>query len=234
MLSGNTDCYQPIERKLGLTRKILEVFSKYRHPVGIITKNDLVLRDIDILKKLNDFSLVQVNLSITTLDEDLRRMMEPRTSSISNRLKAVEKLSSEGIPVNIMMAPVIPSLNSQEMPAIMKKVSEAGALSASYTILRLNGQIANIFSDWLKKNLPDRAEKVLNHVKSFHGGQLNDSQFGRRMRGEGEIARSIKAVYEVSKRKYFDGKYLPKMSTEHFLGSNPEQLDLFKGLNTEE
>jgi len=160
MLSGNTDCYQPIERKMEITREILKVFLKYRHPVGIITKNDLVLRDLDILEQLNEFNLVHVNLSITTLNEDLRRILEPRTSSVANRLKAVQKLSEANIPVNVMMAPVIPALNSQEMPNLMKSLSEAGALSTSYTILRLNGKIGDIFTDWLEKNLPDRAEKV--------------------------------------------------------------------------
>lgn len=209
MLSGNTDCYQPQEKKFEITRSMLKVLAQYRHPVSIISKNSLVLRDIDILQDLAADNLVHVYISITTLNEELRRAMEPRTASSIKRLKTVETLAKANIPVGIMNAPIIPGLNHHEIPAILKAASEHGALNAGMTIVRLNGSIGKIFEDWLQKNFPDRFDKVWNQISSMHGGDVNDSQFGRRMRGEGNIADAIHQLFRSSKKKYFVNKSMP-------------------------
>ena len=167
MLSGNTDCYQPIEKKLKITRAILEVLLKYKNPVSIITKNMLVLRDLDLLQQLAQNQLVHVNVSITTINEKLRRKLEPRTVSVKNRLKVIEELSKNDIPVNVMIAPVIPGLNSAEIPKIIKEIADRGAMSAAYTIVRLNGSIGDIFTDWIHKTFPDKAEKVLHQIAEW-------------------------------------------------------------------
>ena len=217
VLSGNTDCYQPIERKLGITRKLLEVFLKYRHPVGIITKNALILRDLDILKPLAELNLVRVMISITTLNETLRRVLEPRTASVIQKLNTIKTLCEAGIPVGVMMAPVIPSLTDSEILPLSKKVSEAGASSLGYTILRLNGPVAELFENWLKVHYPDRADRILNQTRSIHGGQLGDSRFGSRMSGEGEVASIVKKQFDLARKKYFDKR-----------ASTPLNLFLFK------
>ncbi|MEW6467888.1 MAG: PA0069 family radical SAM protein [Bacteroidota bacterium] len=206
MLSGNTDCYQPVERKEKITRAMLEVLLKYRHPVGIISKNALVLRDIDILKELARHKLVHVMISITSLNEDLRQLMEPRTVTARRRLQVIEQLSRNGIPAGVMTAPIVPGLNSDEIPALIKAAAEHGADCAGYTFVRLNGAIGDIFTDWIHKNFPDRAEKVLNHIRSAHGGNLNDSRFGVRMRGEGNISQSINQLFKAAVRKYLNGR----------------------------
>ena len=216
MLSGNTDCYQPQEKKFEIIRSILKVLAQYRHPVSIISKNSLVLRDIDILKDLAADNLVHVYISITTLNEELRRAMEPRTASSIKRLKTVEELAKANIPVGIMNAPIIPGFNQHEIPAILKAASEHGALNAGMTVVRLNGSIGKIFEDWLQKNFPDRYEKVWNQISSMHGGNLNDSQFGRRMRGEGNIADAIHQLFRSSKKKYFTGKSMPAYDLTKF------------------
>lgn len=227
MLSGNTDCYQPIEKKLELTRAILQVLWKYKHPVGIITKNSLILRDIDILSKMARNNLVRVSISITTLDEKLRQVLEPRTSSVNNRLNTVKKLAENGIPVNVMMAPIIPGLNEHEIFKIGEWVSSLGAKSIHYTMVRLNGDVATIFENWLEKTFPDRAEKILNKIKSTHGGSLNDSRFGKRMVGEGKIAEIIKKQFTLMKKKYFPaGEPVPLNFELHRQIKNP-QLELF-------
>lgn len=202
MFSGNTDCYQPIERKLGITRQMLEVLLRFRHPAGMITKNQLILRDIDILQEMAKLKLVHVMVTITTLKEELRLKMEPRTATAKNRLKVIEQLKKSGIPVGVMTAPIIPGLNSTEIPELIKAAGEHGAGSAGMTIVRLNGAIGDIFTDWIYKNFPDAAEKVLNHIKEAHGGQVNDSRFGARMRGEGNIAASIKQLFKMAVKKY--------------------------------
>jgi DNA repair photolyase len=228
MLSGNTDCYQPLERKMEITRKMLQVLLKYKHPVGIITKNSLILRDLDILKPMAQMNLVHVTISITTLDEKLRRVMEPRTASAQKRLETVKVLSENGIPVNVNVAPIIPSINSDEIPAILKAAADAGALHAAYTIVRLNGDIGEIFRDWVHKNFPDRAEKVLHQIESCHGGTLNDSRWGIRMSGEGKIAESIEQLFSVARAKYFAGREFPGYDYSLFDNSkNREQLSLF-------
>ncbi len=227
MLAGNTDCYQPIERKLEITRSILEVLYKYRHPVSIITKNSLILRDLDILQKLAEHNLVHVSISVTTLDEDLRRLLEPRTASVRSRLFTIEKLAKQGIPVNVMFAPVIPGLNDHEVFKIAEWTSRLGASSMGSTLVRLNGDVGVIFEDWLRKSFPDRAEKVLNKIKACHGGQLNDSRFGKRMSGEGNFAEIIWNQVKLAKKKFFEGKEIPPYNLDlHEQMKNP-QLTLF-------
>jgi DNA repair photolyase len=215
-LSGNTDCYQPAEKKFKITRQLLEVFVKYKHPVAIISKNSLILRDIDLLQELAKHQLVRAIISITTLKEELRQKMEPRTATIKNRLRVIEELNKNGIPCGVMNAPIIPGLNSSETPAVIKAAADHGALYAGYTIVRLNGALAEIFTDWVKKTFPDAAEKILNHIKSAHGGQLNDSRFGTRMRGEGEIAASIRQLFYSSVKKYLSGRTVYELNLKAF------------------
>lgn len=202
MLSGNTDCYQPMERKYELTRGMLKVLLRFRHPVAIITKNALIRRDIDVLKEMAEHRLVQVMISITGLDEKLRLQLEPRTASYKLRLETIRTLNEAGIPVGVMAAPMIPGLNSHELPAILEAAVEAGAQYAGYTMVRLNGQVGEIFRDWLDKTFPDRADKVWHQIQACHGGKVNDSRFGVRMRGEGPIAESIRNLFTVSVRKF--------------------------------
>ena len=227
MFSGNTDCYQPIERKLKLTRACLEVFAKYRHPVGLITKNSLVLRDLDVLQDLAKDDLVHVMVSITTLDESLRRVMEPRTASGKQRLKVIQTLSEHNIPAGVMSAPMIPGLNDHEIPSILKASAEAGALACGYTMVRLNGSVGPVFEDWIQKAFPDRAEKVLRQIREVHGGSLSDSRFGQRMRGQGPFADAIKSLFKLSKQKYFKGRKMPPYNLEAFSPSGGKQLRLF-------
>lgn len=209
MLSGNTDCYQPAERKLGITRKLLQVFLRFKHPFGIITKNSLVERDIDVLSELAALKLVTVTLSLTTLDEKLKRTMEPRTSTAKGVLRTINKLSSAGIPVNVNVAPIIPSINDEGIFEVVKAVSENGASSAGYIVVRLNGHNGIIFEDWVTKNFPDRATKVLNQIKTMHDGKLNDSNFGRRMRGEGKFAELIRMQFALARQKFLKGRIIP-------------------------
>jgi len=225
MLSGNTDCYQPIEKQLGITRKLLEVLVKFRHPVSVITKNNLILRDIDLLKDLASENLVHVMISITTLDEKLRSQMEPRTSTAQLRLKAIETLTHAGIPTGVMNAPVIPGLNHHEIPSVLKAAAEHGAQTAGMTIVRLNGSIGEIFSDWLKRNYPDRHEKVMSQIAELHGGNVEDHVPGRRMEGSGNFARTIHDLFDVSKRKYFAGRSFPPYDLTRFRKSG--NLSLF-------
>ncbi len=225
MFSGNTDCYQPAEREFGLTRKMLEVCLKYRNPASVITKNGLILRDLELLQELSKNRLIKVILSITSLQEELRRILEPRTVSAAKRLQVIQRLSEAGIPVGINIAPIIPGLNDHEIPAIARAASEHGALWASYTAVRLNGSIASIFEDWIYKQFPTKAEKVLSQIKDLHGGKLNDSQFGRRMRGERKYAEHIRQLFQISVTKYFKDKEVPETNHDAFL--RPGQLSLF-------
>lgn len=227
VFSGNTDCYQPLERKLEITRKCLEVMLKWRHPTGIITKNSLILRDLDLLKELAKWNLIKVNISITSLSEETRRLLEPRTASIKQRLKTVEELSKNDIPVRVMMAPIIPSLNSHEILPLVKTVADLGAKDVSYTIVRLNGQIAEIFKDWAEKTIPDRAERILNQIADCHGGNLNDSQWSRRMRGSGIFAEQIKNTMILARKRYLSGQKMPDLDVSHFLQLKEGQLRLF-------
>ena len=215
-VSGNTDCYQPLEKEMGITRELLKVFARYRHPVGMITKNSLILRDLDLLQDLAKDSLVQVYISITTLDESLRRKMEPRTASAEKRLKTIEALAKAGVPVAVMNAPIIPGLNNQETPAILKAASDHGALSAGMTVVRLNGKLEEIFRDWLEKNFPDRCQKVMNQIAELHGGKVNDTEFGRRMKGSGVLAESIQTLFRFAKKTHFAGRAMPAFDLGKF------------------
>ncbi|SCY51413.1 PA0069 family radical SAM protein [Flavobacterium caeni] len=227
VMSGNTDCYQPAERQFQITRQCLEIFLKYKHPVGIITKNALVLRDLDLLKTLAKENLVGVNVSITSTNERTRLLLEPRTATIHKRLEAVRILSENGIPVNVMLAPIIPGINSHEILPLAKAAADAGALSIAHTVVRLNGAIGEIFTDWIQKAMPDRADKVLNQIKACHGGSLNDSQWGQRMRGEGEFAQMIKSQMNLAKKKFFAGRSFPVLNTNLHAPCKDGQLRLF-------
>lgn len=215
-LSGNTDCYQPAEQTYKLTRQLLAVFVRYGHPVGLITKNQLITRDIDLLQQLAAERLVHVYFSITTLDESVRRKMEPRTATTTAKFKAMEQLTKAGIPCGIMTAPVIPGLNSQDLPQIISQAANAGALQAGYTMLRLNGQIQYLFKDWLHKNFPDRAKKVWNQVATMHGGAVTDSHWGRRMRGQGPIAEAIRQMFHAAVRQHLPEGGMPAYALDRF------------------
>ena len=200
-MSGVTDCYQPIERKLKLTRGCLEVLAEFRNPVGIITKNFLVTRDIDFLSELARHNAVAVYISITTLDSELRKVMEPRTSPPAARLEAIRRLAQAGIHVGVLMAPIIPGLTDHEILAVLEAAANAGAKSAGHVTLRLPHAVAPLFEQWLQTHFPDRKEKVLNRLRTMRGGKLYDSQFGKRMRGEGIFADQIDQLFEVARRK---------------------------------
>ncbi len=227
MFSGNTDCYQPAEKKYRLTRQMLEILGRYRHPVGLITKNALINRDIDILTDLAKESLVHVAISITSLDEEVRRRLEPRTSSGAKRIQVIEKLSNAGIPVTVMFAPIIPSINDREVFDIAKASADAGAVRMNHTIVRLNGAVAEIFQDWLRKNYPDRYDRVIHQIESCHGGKLNDSRFGTRMRGEGNYAQIISQQLKLAKEKYFSGRVMPEYDLSLYPKYRDGQLELF-------
>ena len=227
VLSGNTDCYQPAEKQFKITRSLLETFLKYRHPVGIITKNALIQRDLDIIKKLAEYKLIHVNISITSLEEKTRRLLEPRTASVKKRLETVKELADLGVPVRVMTAPIIPGINSHEVLPLIKAAADHGASSVGYTVVRLNGAIGGIFENWIRTAMPDRADKVLNQIAACHGGNLNDSQFGRRMRGSGEFAKQIQAQMELGRKKYLKGRTVEPLNCELFEQYRHGQLSLF-------
>ncbi|MFH4969159.1 PA0069 family radical SAM protein [Gaetbulibacter sp. M240] len=227
VMSGNTDCYQPAEQQFEITRQCLEVFLKYKHPVGIITKNALILRDLDLLEALAKDKLVTVSISITSLSEDTRRILEPRTVSIKKRLETVKVLSENGIPVNVMLAPIIPSINSHEILPLAKAASEHGASSIGHIVVRLNGAVGLLFKDWIEKTMPERAEKVLHQIEACHEGHLNDSEFGRRMRGSGKIAQQINDLMRLAKHKYFRENEKPTLNKELHDVHKDGQLKLF-------
>lgn len=216
MLSGNTDPYQPAEKKFKITRQILKTFLKYRNPVSIITKNSLILRDKELLKNLAELNLVHVMISVTTVNESLRRNLEPRSATATKRLKVIEELAEAGIPVGVMAAPIIPGLNMNEIPTIVEGAASAGACDVSHAMLRLNGQIEDIFRSWLMAVYPDRAAKVMNQVQSVHGGQAGDNQFMKRMLGEGRIAEMASQMLKTAKKKYMKKSGFPEFDTNHF------------------
>lgn len=201
MVSGNTDCYQPAERNFKLTRRCLEVLAEFRNPVGVITKNRLVTRDIDILSELAGFRAAQVTLSITTLDPELHGRMEPRASTPQARLDAIRELHEAGIPTGVMIAPVIPGLTDHEIPSILKAAVDAGASSAGYVLLRLPLGVKDLFQDWLERHYPERKDKVLSRIRQTRAGKLYKSGFGNRMSGEGLIADMISDIFHLSCRK---------------------------------
>lgn len=223
-LSGNTDCYQPLERKLQITRRLLEVLWRYRNPAGIITKNRLIVRDIDLLQKMARLNLVHVYLSVTTLNEELRSKMEPRTATARLRLQTIRELSEAGIPVGIMMAPVIPGLNDHEIMKVAEAVAAQGARCMGYTVVRLNGTIGEVFEKWLRENFPDRLNKVWNQIKSLHGGVVHDSRFGKRLSGEGRWAEMIRQTVRMAQRRYFKGRSMPAYNCSAFRRSGMAEL----------
>ena len=200
-MSGVTDCYQPVERKLGITRRCLEVLAEFRNPVGIVTKNHLVTRDLDLLAELARHQAAVVFVSITTLDAALAAKLEPRASLPAHRLDAVRALAQAGVPVNVMVAPVIPAITDHEMPRILEAAAAAGANSAAYVLLRLPHAVAPLFENWVERHFPERKEKVLNRIRELRGGKLNDANFGSRMTGQGIFAEQIEKMFEVTCRR---------------------------------
>ena len=227
MFSGNTDCYQPAEKKFELTRKMLEILWEFRHPVSMITKNSLILRDLDIFKKMAAHDLVHVSITLTTLNEDLRSRLEPRTATAAQRLKTIETLAAEGIPVNVMMAPIIPGLNDHEILKMAETVSQLGADSIAHTVVRLDGDIAEIFTDWLERNFPDRKDKVLNKIRSCHAGELGDNRYGKRMSGDGQIAAMISAQMKLARQRFFQNKKLHPYNLDLYEQRRNPQMKLF-------
>jgi len=228
VLSGNTDCYQPAEKHLKITRKMLRVFELYNNPVGIITKNSLVERDIDILAPMAEKNLAQVIITINSMDESLRRKMEPRTASAAKKFQTIRKLTDAGIPVMLMISPIIPSINDNHLLEIMKKGAEAGAIAVTYVMVRLNGDVATIFKDWVQKAYPDKAERVIHQIESLHGGSTEDHRFSIRMRGEGNFADIIRQQFMLGKKKYFNDGSLPEVDSSLFKRFGNGQLSLFE------
>jgi DNA repair photolyase len=215
-MGTNTDPYQPVERELKITRSILKVLSDFNNPVGIVTKNHLVTRDIDILADMARRNLAEVFLSVTTLDKTLARDMEPRASAPHRRLDAVRELSAAGIPTGVMTAPMIPGLNDHEMEAILEAATEAGATRAGFTVLRLPLEIKDLFDEWLRANRPDRAEKVLSLIRQMRGGALYQAEFGLRMRGEGPIAQLLAARFSAAVKRLGLNKIRYRLDTLRF------------------
>ncbi len=214
--SGVTDCYQPVERRLELTRRCLEVCARFRQAVAIVTKNALLLRDLDILTEMARRNLVHVVVSVTTLDARLAHEMEPRASLPAQRLAMIERLSAAGVPVAVLIAPVVPGLTDSEIPAILERAAAAGAGSASYTLLRLPGAVQTIFLDWLQRVYPEKRPVVEARLRACRQGRLNDTRFGRRMRGEGPVAEMIAQVFRTAARRTgLDGD-LPPLNTSAF------------------
>lgn len=225
-MSGVTDCYQPIERRLQLTRRCLTVLAEFLNPVCIITKNFLVTRDLDLLRELAAHQAVMVHLSLTSLDRDLARMLEPRASLPNQRLAAIEALSKAGIPVGVLVAPVIPALNDHEVPAVLAAAKAAGAGWAGTEVLRLPLTVAPVFQQWLERHVPEKKDKILNRIRSIRGGKLNDPRFGSRMRGEGVFAEQISQMFYVARRKAGLAEEAPELSTAAFRRPEGAQLRL--------
>jgi len=227
-ISGVTDPYQPIERKLQLTRQCLEVLAEFRNPVIIITKNQLVARDVDLLKELASFDAAAVCVSVTTLDAELARVMEPRTSTPANRLEAIQTLAQAGVPVRVLVAPIIPGLTDHETPAIIKSAAKAGASHAGYVVVRLPHSVGELFEGWLEEHFPDRKKKVLNRIREMRGGKLNDPNFGTRMKGEGVFADQIRSMFRLACRKSgIEGGGM-ELSVSAFRRPPGPQLNLFE------
>ncbi len=199
-LSGNTDCYQPAERQLQLTRRCLQVLAEFRNPVGIITKSALVVRDIDILRELAAVGAAHVTLSITTLDRDLARRLEPRAAQPERRLEALRALSEAGIPTSVNVAPLIPGLNDEEIPRILAAAADAGAGQAAYVLLRLPKPVDVLFEQWVKENFPDRQARILGRIRECRSGFINDPRFKSRMRGEGVYAEQLGSLFRAAAR----------------------------------
>jgi DNA repair photolyase len=225
-LGANTDPYQPVERDLGITRGVLEVLAEHDHPVSVVTKSQLVLRDIDILSKMAAKRLASVFVSLTTLDPELARRMEPRASAPEKRLEAIRRLSAEGVPVGVLASPMIPALNDSELERILEQASSAGAEVAGYILLRLPLELKDLFAEWLEANYPTKAKHVLSLVRETRDGELYQSEFGKRMRGSGPYAALLEKRFQVAVRKYgLDGRR-PPLDTSRFHRTG-DQMRLF-------
>jgi DNA repair photolyase len=225
-MSGVTDCYQPIERRLQLTRRCLAVLAEFRNPVSLITKNYLVTRDLDLLRELAAHNAVAVNISINSLDSGLARRLEPRAASPEHRLAAVAALAQAGIPVGVLVAPVIPALNEHEMPGVLEAAASAGARWAGTEVLRLPLTVAPIFEQWLEQTVPQKKDKVLGRIRAIRGGKLNDARFGSRMKGEGIFAEQIAQMFHIACRKVGLPEEGSELSTSAFRRPGGSQLGL--------
>lgn len=227
-ISGVTDAYQPAERRLKVTRACLEVLTEFRNPVVVVTKSHLVTRDVDLLGELAADQAAKVTLSVTSLDPELARRMEPRAAAPARRLDAISRLAGAGIPTGVMVGPIVPGLTDHELPAILEAAAEAGASTASFIVLRLPFGVKELFTEWLKRNYPERRDKVLGRVKEVRSGRLNDARFGSRMRGEGPYAEQIRAMFEVTARRLGLDRSGAPLSTASFRPVAPGgQGDLF-------
>ncbi len=225
-IAGVTDPYQPVERRLRITRGCLTVLAKYRNPVAIITKSGLVTRDIDLLRELAEHGAAAVNVSITSLDDAVRRAMEPRASPPHERLRAVEALANAGIPVGVMVAPIVPGLTDSEIPALVAAAARAGARTVRPIVLRLPHGVADLFEAWLARHFPDRAAKVMSRIRSMRGGRRYDSRFFTRQRGEGVFADQIADLFELACRRAGVNENPVELSTAAFRRPGGEQLAL--------
>jgi DNA repair photolyase len=228
VMSGVTDCYQPVERRLKITRQCLEVLAEFRQPVGLITKNALITRDIDVLSELARYNAVSVTVSVTTLVRELQQILEPRTSIPSARLAAIHALAKAGIPIGVNVAPIIPGLTDHEMPAILNAAREAGAIRAGYTMIRLPYAVAPLFEKWLEVHRPLAKDKVLHRIREMRGGKLYDSRWGTRMTGEGIYAEHLDHLFDIAVRKAGFPDHTPHLTAEHFRRSSGPQLQLFE------
>lgn len=226
-LSGNTDCYQPCERVFEITRQLLETCLRYRHPVSIITKNGLITRDLDIIEELAKLNLISVNISLTTLNEELRRKLEPRTITAKRKLEIIERLVAINVPVNVMIAPIIPALNDHEIFAIVREIAARGAQSVHYQIVRLEGANEAIFTDWVTKNFPDRASKVIHQLTEIHGGKLSSNRFVPKNMITNSFALNIQRQIEIAKKKFMPEIQWPILRTDLFERPPSGQLSLF-------
>jgi DNA repair photolyase len=226
-MSGDTDCYQPVERKLKISRRCLEVFLEFRNPVGITTKNFLVARDLDILCELAGLDLVSVAISITSLNQDLTKKMEPRTSSPAKKLEAIELLSKNSIPVGVLVAPVIPGLTDEEIPSILREVSSRGATFAGLQMVRLPYAVKDLFVDWVRREFPDRESRIIGRIKQVRKGKMNSSEFRERMRGTGEMAKAIHQLFYMNSRKYNLFGREPDLRTDKFRRPVGMQMEMF-------
>ncbi|MAT40615.1 MAG: radical SAM protein [Ectothiorhodospiraceae bacterium] len=226
-ISGITDPYQPVERKLELTRGCLEVFRDFRNPIGIVTKNHLVTRDIDILSEMSEYNTAKVMISLTTLDRSLTEVMEPRTSRPERRLAAIRTLSEAGIPVGVLIAPIVPGLTDREIPELIAAAKDAGAEHVSFVMLRLPNSLVELFTTWLDEHYPDAKSKVLGRIQQMRGGNLYDSRFGVRGRGEGVYAEHIHTLFKSACKKHGIPQSGKPLSTEHFRNPYENQLSMF-------
>jgi DNA repair photolyase len=226
LMSGATDCYQPIERHFRLTRGVLEVLAEFRQPVGMITKNFLITRDLDLLAELARWQCVSVSISVTSLDSALAGKLEPRAARPEHRLRAIRMLADAGVPVGVMVAPVIPGLTDHELPAILDAAAKAGATRAGFVTLRLPHAVKDVFMQWLDDHEPGKKERVLSRMRELHGGKLYNATFGDRMRGQGIFAEQIAQMFEVASRRAGLHREHPELSTAHFRRPGGTQLEL--------